>query len=79
MPTPASGAISFNDIKDNFSGQINADGFSWGFSLANLYNMSYYRGKAHSIGRFPAAPNAISFSNFYGTDGSGYVDPGGGG
>lgn len=88
MPTPASGAISFDDIKNNFIGLTNVDGFSWGTTLSNLYSISYYRGRAYQaysggsptgIGYFPAAPNPISFSDFYNKDGSGYSPPSGGG
>ncbi len=87
MPTPASGTISFTDIRDNFYNKTNVDGFYWGVSNTDLYSISYYRGKAYQAysgglptgtAYFPAAPNPISFSDFYDKDGSGY-DPGGGG
>ena len=80
MTTPVSGAISFTDLYNNFANQTNPIGYTYP-ATSELYNLNFYRGKEHRTGTFPAAPNAISFSNFYNTDGGGYVppDPGGGG
>jgi len=68
MPTPASGAISFLNIKDNFYGLVNYDDFAWGTNLANLYNLNYYRGRGYSNGTLPSG--AIAFNNFYNSTGN---------
>lgn len=73
MPTPSSGAISFQNIRDNFVGYTNRDNFYYGTNNANLYNLNYYRGR-----RYQKAGNqttyfssgSISFNAFYNSDGN---------
>lgn len=77
MPTVSSGALAFSNIRANFAGYTNWDGFSYGTNDANLYNLNYYRGRRYRIGAnagsspasyFPTG--AISFNTFYNTDGN---------
>lgn len=77
MPTPASGPIAFTDIRNNFFGLTNWDGFAWGTNDANLYNLNYYRGgrQFRKNGLYPgptlpAAGAPISFFDFYNSDGN---------
>lgn len=72
MPTPASGAITFTNIRDNFVGFTNADGFTYSSSNADLYNLNYYRGKKYRKSGIDTnfSSGAISFNNFYDSDGN---------
>lgn len=72
MPTVASGALSFSNIRDNFYNYTNDYLFNYGTNNANLYNLNYYRGKQYRkagvITTF--STGAISFNAFYNSDGN---------
>ena len=72
MPTVASGALSFSNIRDNFYNYTNFDGFYYGTNNANLYNLNYYRGKKYRKAGVDTifSSGAISFNAFYNSDGN---------
>lgn len=73
MPTVASGALSFSNIRDNFFNFTNFDGFNYGANDGNLYNMDYYRGRRFrrngDVSTFFTS-GAIDFNQFYNSDGN---------
>ncbi len=72
MPTPSSGAISLQNIRDNFYNYTNADGFNYGTTNSNLYNLNYYRGKKYRKAGVDTifSSGSISFNAFYNSDGN---------
>lgn len=73
MPTVASGALSFSDIRNNFYNYTNFDGFNYGTNDGNLYNLNYYRGRRFrrngNVSTYFSA-GTISFAEFYNSDGN---------
>lgn len=73
MPTPASGPISFVNIRNNFYGYTNFDGYNYGTVDANLYNLNYYRGKRYNKAGNTStyfSTGVIGFADFYNSDGN---------
>jgi hypothetical protein len=73
MPTPASGPISFVDIRNNFYNLTNYDVYYWGTNDANFYNLNYYRGKRYRKNGNDNtffSTGAIDFNAFYNSDGN---------
>lgn len=73
MPTVTHGSLTFDDIRNNFAGYVNSEGFNWGTNNANLYNLNYYRGRNYTRNLqnsyFPSG--TISFNPwFYNADGN---------